>query len=257
MDISVKVGHSPLLLAQPHGGIEVPPEILSRLNDRGRELADTDWHIPHLYDGLLDDVTVVGTPVHRYVIDANRNPSDQSLYPGQNTTSLCPTTDFQGAPIYREGEEPDPEEIRQRQQQYHQPYHDALGEQLARLHQAHGYVVLYDCHSIRSQIPFLFDGVLPDFNIGTNSDLSCDPAITTRVTGVCAREQAFTHVVNGRFKGGWTTRHYGDPAAGYHAIQMELAQCLYMEEQAPWLYDVGKADRLREILSRILAAIIP
>ncbi len=256
MKIHVESGDSPLVLAQPHGGTEIPADIHRRLNDTGKALEDTDWHISRLYQGLLDNATVVSTPIHRYVIDANRNPSDESLYPGQNTTSLCPTTTFDGNPIYRDGGEPDLAEIRERQQKYHQPYHDALTEQLERVHQNHGYVVLYDCHSIRSQVPYLFDGKLPDFNIGTNGGVSCDPGIESSVVDICARATHFTHVVNGRFKGGWTTRHYGDPSRGYHAIQMELAQCNYMTEKPPWYYNVAAAKRLRETLGEILSAVL-
>ena len=219
-------------------------------------MEDTDWHISRLYEGLIDNATVVSTPVHRYVIDANRDPSDQSLYPGQNTTSLCPTTTFDGAPIYREGEEPSEDEIRDRQQQFHQPYHDILREQLELIHQKHGYAILYDCHSIRSQVPFLFDGTLPDFNIGTNNGQTCNPEIESIVEKLCAQDTEYSYVLNGRFRGGWTTRHYGKPKAGYHAIQMELAQCNYMQEKAPWNYDVKKAEMLRISLRSILQGIL-
>jgi len=254
MKVDITLGDCPLVLAQPHGGTEIPANIRKRLNDTGRALEDTDWHIQRLYHGLIDNVTVVSTPIHRYVIDANRDPADQSLYPGQNTTSLCPTTTFDGNPIYLDGEQPGDEEIRQRQQRYHQPYHDALGEALERVHQKHGYVVLYDCHSIRSQIPYLFEGRLSDFNIGTTSGRSCDPDIESCVIKACAKAAQYTHVANGRFKGGWTTRHYGDPGRGYHAIQMELAQCAYLSEKSPWDYDVDKAERLRETLREILSS---
>jgi formiminoglutamase len=219
-------------------------------------MEDTDWHITRLYDGLVDNVTVVSTPIHRYVIDANRDPSDQSLYPGQNTTSLCPTTTFDGQPIYLEAEEPSDDEIRERQKIYHAPYHDALRRQLERVHQKHGFAVLYDCHSIRSVVPYLFDGKLSDFNIGTYSGESCDPKIEATVESICAQDPKYTQVVNGRFKGGWTTRHYGQPSKGYHAIQMELAQCNYMLEKAPWEYDVKKAEVLRETLGNILKGIL-
>jgi formiminoglutamase len=256
MKIHIETGDSPLVLAQPHGGTEIPPDLLKRLNSHGQALADTDWHISRLYDGLVDDVTVVSTPIHRYVIDANRDPTDQSLYPGQNTTSLCPTTTFDGAPIYKPGEEPGADEIRQRLKLFHQPYHDALREQIDRVHQKHGYVVLYDCHSIRSLVPYLFEGKLPDFNIGTNSGQSCNLDLESRVQAACAREGYFTHVLNGRFKGGWTTRHYGNPQAGFHAIQMELAQCNYMQEEAPWSYDINKAEMLRLFLRNILQSIL-
>jgi len=248
----VEPGSSPVLLAQPHGGTEIPQSILARLNQYGHARADTDWHISRLYAGLAVNVTIVSTPVHRYVIDANRDPADQSLYPGQNTTSLCPTTTFDGDDIYHRGQEPSVDEINERQQLYHQPYHDALREQLERIHQLHGYAIIYDCHSIRSRVPYLFDGKLPDFNIGTNSGSSCDPAIESAVQGVCAAAADYSAVSNGRFKGGWTTRHYGEPGYGFHAIQMELAQCNYMLEQDPWSYAEDKAARLRVILAEIL-----
>ena len=256
MKIDLTEGDSPLVLAQPHGGAEIPDKILSRLNQIGQAIEDTDWHITRLYDGLLEDVTVVSTPIHRYVIDANRDPSDQSLYPGQNTTSLCPTTTFDGTAIYLQGEEPSVDEIKQRQQQYHQPYHDILREQLERVHQRHGHVILYDCHSIRSQVPYLFDGKLPDFNIGTNSGESCNTEIEAIVEEICVQQTRYSHVINGRFKGGWTTRHYGRPQSGYQAIQMELAQCNYMLEMAPWSYDVNKAETLRESLRGFLQGIL-
>ena len=256
MKPEVRSGDGPLLLAQPHGGLEIPQAIEARLNAAGLARADTDWHITRLYDGLVDNVTIVSTPLHRYVIDANRDPVDRSLYPGQNTTSLCPTTTFDGDPIYVDGQAPDADEIRRRQQLYHQPYHDAIDEQLLRIRQRHGFAILYDCHSIRSLIPFLFDGRLPDFNIGSNDGQSCDAAVETTVKSVCKAADRYSTVVNGRFKGGWTTRRYGAPETGVHAIQMELAQCNYMREKPPWQYDRHKADELRVILADILQKLV-
>jgi formiminoglutamase len=249
----VNKGDGPVLLAQPHGGTEIPDVIMQRLNTQGHARADTDWHIGRLYADLLADASIVSTPVHRYVIDANRDPADESLYPGQNTTSLCPTTTFDGEPIYLPGQEPSRDEIQQRRLRYHQPYHDALSEQLQRIHQRHGYAILYDCHSIRSLVPYLFEGKLPDFNIGSNNGTTCDPAIETAVYLQCRNAGGYSSVLNGRFKGGWTTRHYGQPQDGYHAIQMELAQCNYMDEHPPWNYRADRADKLRVILAAILA----
>lgn len=251
----VETGNSPVLLAQPHGGTEIPQSILARLNQHGQARSDTDWHISRLYAGLSANVTIVSTPVHRYVIDANRDPADQSLYPGQNTTSLCPTTTFDGDEIYHHGQAPSVDEINERQQLYHQPYHDALQEQLERIHQLHGYAILYDCHSIRSLVPYLFDGKLSDFNIGTNSGSSCDQAIESAVQGICSAAGDYSAVSNGRFKGGWTTRHYGEPGRGFHAIQMELAQCNYMLERDPWSYADDRAGKLRVILAQILQSL--
>lgn len=254
--VSVLEGNKPLILAQPHGGTHVSEDIYSRLNETGRALADTDWHINRLYDGLVGDITVIQSHIHRYVIDANRGPDDESLYPGQNTTGLCPTTDFNGHQIYLPGEAPGPGEIGQRRLRYHKPYHDALDRQIQRLKQAHESVIVYDCHSIRSQIPFLFNGKLPDFNIGTYCGTSCNDHIEMTVYKICNSTPGYTTVVNGRFKGGWTTRHYGNPDSGVHAIQMELAQSTYMLESPPWTYDHSKSNKLRKGLGRILNSLV-
>ena len=254
--VSVVEGSRPIILAQPHGGTDVAAAIYDRLNEKGKALADTDWHINKLYDGLVEDITVVQSHIHRYVIDANRGPDDASLYPGQNTTGLCPLTDFNGNPIYLSGEEPDANEIEQRRILYHKPYHDALVQQISRLRQFHDAVIVYDCHSIRSHIPFLFEGKLPDFNIGTFNGRSCNNIIENKVVDICTQAQDYSTIVNGRFKGGWTTRHYGKPDSGVQAIQMELTQCTYMQETAPWPYDDRKSDHLRQILAAILNTLI-
>ncbi|PCH67292.1 MAG: N-formylglutamate deformylase [Rhodobacteraceae bacterium] len=253
--IEVTQGSGPIVLGVPHTGTDVPVDIAGMLNDRGLALADTDWNIHRLYGGLLDNVTTVRAPIHRYVIDVNRGPDDASLYPGQNTTGLCPVTDFDGNPIYRDGCEPDAQEIERRRQTYHAPYHRALSTELARVKAIHGMAILYDCHSIRGKIPYLFADTLPDFNIGTNSSTSCAVSMEKAVEEICQSVPGFTSVVNGRFKGGWTTRNYGHPVRGIHAIQMELAQSTYMQEAPPWTYDKARADHLRGTLSRILNAL--
>jgi formiminoglutamase len=198
----------------------------------------------------------VQSHIHRYVIDANRGPDDESLYPGQNTTGLCPTTDFNGSPIYLSGEAPGRDEIQQRRIRYHKPYHDALSAQINRLKQVHETVIVYDCHSIRSKIPFLFEGVLPDFNIGTYNGNSCSSQIEACVSNICMQAKNHTAIVNGRFKGGWTTRQYGHPDTGVHAIQMELAQSSYMQEMPPWSYDESKSHQLRKTLASILDSLL-
>ena len=249
--VAIHRGDGPIVLGLPHTGTYIPDEIYSQLNDRGRELRDTDWHIDILYDGLLDDLTTVRATFHRYVIDANRDPSGSSLYPGQNTTALVPLTDFDGENIWRRP--PDETEIEGLKARFHTPYHTALSAELDRVRARHGMVILYDCHSIRSRIPFLFEGILPDFNIGTNSGTSCAPIIEAAVRAVCARADGYTSSVNGRFKGGFTTRHYGKPEINQHAIQMELAQSTYLAaEEAPWIYNPERAARLRAQLASIL-----
>lgn len=250
--VTVTQGNSPLVLGQPHGGTHVPVAIFDRLNARGRGLDDTDWHIARLYDGLIDDVTVVQSHIHRYVIDANRDPGGASLYPGQNTTSLCPLTDFDGEAIWQPGQEPGPDEIDERRALYHAPYHVALADELARIRNRHGYVILYDCHSIRSEIPFLFSGLLPVFNIGTDGGTTCAPALERDVERLCHAAAGFDTVLNGRFRGGWTTRHYAASDRGVHCIQMELAQRAYMDEAAPWTYRPDRAEHLRPVLRDIL-----
>ena len=250
--IEVVQGSGPLVLGLPHTGTYVSPEIMARLNARGQALADTDWHVERLYAGLIGDVTTVRTRLHRYVIDVNRAPDGESLYPGQNTTGLVPLTDFDGAPIWQDGEGPGAAEIEERRAAYHAPYHAALTAELERVRAKHGFAILYDCHSIRSRIPFLFDGPLPDLNVGTNGGTTCAPGIAEAVRYACA-SSGYTTITNGRFKGGWTTRHYGRPHEGLHAIQMELAQSTYLAAEAPpWAYDAPRAHALRDTLRTIL-----
>ncbi len=249
--VEITRGDSPVILGLPHTGTWLPEDIRARLNPRGQELADTDWHIHELYAGLLPGATTVRATFHRYVIDANRGPEDESLYPGQNTTGLVPTTDFDGAPIWDRA--PDATEIADRLARFHAPYHAALAAEIARVKALHGVAILYDCHSIRSHIPFLFEGKLPDFNIGTAGGTTCAPAIEAAAVQVCAEAKGYSHVLNGRFKGGWTTRHYGRPETGVHAIQMELAQDTHLAaEAAPWDLSADKAARLRPHLAAIL-----
>ena len=254
---NIRRGEGNLVLAMPHTGTFVQPEVWADLNARGQALADTDWHLDRLYADLVPDATIIGANFHRYVIDANRDPSGASLYPGQNTTSLCPLTDFEGQPIYREGKEPSEAEIARRLATYHAPYHAALAAELERVRRKHGVVVLYDCHSIRSRIAFLFDGQLPDLNVGTNNGLTCAREMEQAVARICADADGFTSILNGRFRGGWTTRFYGRPDEGMHAIQMELAQHTHLAaEAAPFAYDEAKAEQLRIPLKAALDALV-
>ena len=251
--VTVIPGNSPIVLAQPHSGTFLPEDIAANLTERGAMLADTDWHIPQLYEGLVPQATVVRAEFNRYVIDANRPPDGASLYPGQNTTGLVPLVDFENRPLWHE--EPEEAEIARRREAFHVPYHASLRAELDRTRAAHGFAVLYDCHSIQSRLPFLFDGTLPDLNIGTNGGTTCAPAIERVVKDACAA-RPYSYVVNGRFKGGWTTRHYGEPAKGVHAIQMEIAQSTYLEaEEPPFAYAPDKAAHLRNTLAAVFAAL--
>jgi formiminoglutamase len=233
-------GEAPLLLSVPHTGVEIPDEIAPSLLSPWLARKDTDWHVERLYEfaqGL--GATVLRTSISRTAIDVNRDPSGASLYPGQATTELCPTTTFDGEPLYRPGQEPSPAEIARRRALYHAPYHAALSDEIARLRQKHPRIVLYDCHSIRSRIPRLFEGELPHLNLGTNSGASCDPALQEAIEEVCA-VSPFSWVANGRFKGGWITRQYGRPEVGVHAVQMELAcRATSRSLPGPWMRRTG------------------
>jgi N-formylglutamate deformylase len=252
--VEIQQGDSPVVLGLPHTGTYLPPEILADLNARGQMLEDTDWHIHQLYDGLLAGATTVRATFHRYVIDANRDPEGASLYPGQNTTGLVPLTNFDGEPIWTRA--PSDTEIAERLADFHAPYHAALTAEMQRVRARHGIAILYDCHSIRSQIPFLFDGTLPDFSIGTNLGTTCAPQIEAATVEICGQAAGYRSVLNGRFKGGWTTRHYGRPSEGLHAIQMELAQSTHLQTQSlPFAYDTARAAELRPILARLLTTL--
>ena len=228
---SLHRGSAPLLVSVPHDGTALPEDIATRLTPSARRVPDTDWHVSRLYGFARELGASMIVPVYsRYVVDLNRPPDNASLYPGQNTTGLCPIVQFSGDPVYQAGAEPSNGEIVERVETFWQPYHDALTAELARIRATHGRVVLWEGHSIRGVVPFLFEGRLPDFNLGTAGGTSCSPNLQTRLSNVLAAQPDFTHVVNGRFKGGYITRHYGEPSQDIDAIQLELAQRNYMDE---------------------------
>jgi N-formylglutamate deformylase len=247
-------GTAPLLISLPHDGIALPEDIAVRLTPEARAVPDTDWFVSRLYDfarGLGASVLV--PTFSRYVVDLNRPPDDVSLYPGQNTTGLCPAVRFSGDPVYLPGQEPSADEVAARVEQYWRPYHDTLAQELARLRGEFGRVLLWEGHSIRSVVPFLFEGRLPDFNLGTAGGNSCDPALQARLEAVLAAQHDYSWVANGRFKGGYITRQYGRPSEGVDAVQLELAQSTYMDESAG-RYDRARAESLRKLLSALLTA---
>ena len=247
-------GTAPLLLSLPHDGSEIPPNLAARMTDAARRAPDTDWHVSRLYDfARALGASVLVPRFSRYVVDLNRPPDDASLYPGQNTTGLCPAVRFCGEPVYLEGSEPDIAEVRARVDTYWRPYHQALGGELSRIRAAHGRAVLWEGHSIRGEVPFLFEGRLPDLNLGTAGGASCTPALQSRLEAVLAAQDEYDWVANGRFKGGYITRHYGDPAGGVEAVQMETSQRTYMDE-ASQEYDPARAAQLQPLLRRLLEA---
>ena len=252
---TVHRGTAPLLLSLPHDGSLIPESLKARMTPRARVAPDTDWHVSRLYDFARDLGASILVPKYsRYVIDLNRGEDDTSLYPGQNTTGLVPLVRFTGEPIYLQGCEPDADEVTSRIERYWWPYHVALREELDRLRSAHGRVALWEGHSIRgSGLPFLFEGRLPDLNLGTASGKSCTPGVQARLEAVLASQTKYDWVANGRFKGGHITRHYGAPAAGIDAVQLELSQRSYMDEDS-FAYDEAKASLLQPLLRALLMA---
>jgi formiminoglutamase len=255
-------GDAAVMVSIPHSGTEIPEAVATRLADPWLARKDTDWWLESLYDFAPDlGITRLRTLISRTVIDANRDPSGASLYPGQATTELCPSTTFDGEPLYRDSSPVTDAAVAERRREYFDPYHGLLAAELARLRQRHTRVVLFEAHSIRSQVPRLFEGELPHLNLGTNSGQSCAPALRDRLAHVC-RQSRFSHVVDGRFKGGWTTRHYGQPSSGVHAVQLEIACRAYLDEPIgpvtvanwPVAYDARRATDLRTTLRELLEA---
>ncbi len=252
---SLHRGRAPLLISLPHDGSAIPADLRPRLTAEAQAAPDTDWFMSALYAFAASMGASVLAPAYsRYVVDLNRPPDDASLYPGRNTTGLCPLHRFDGGEVYRPGQAPSADEIAARVDAYWRPYHAALAAELARLRAAHGRVLLWEGHSIRGELPWLFEGRLPDLNLGTASGASCAPARQAAIEAVFAAQARFDWVANGRFKGGYITRHYGDPAGGVDAVQLEIAQRAYLDEGAPPAWDAARAAPLQALLADTLAA---
>ncbi len=246
-------GTTPLVLSLPHVGTEIPDALKPLYVDRALAVEDTDWHLEKLYDfATALGASVIVPRFSRYVIDLNRPPDNAPMYPGASNTGLCPSTFFNGEALYRDGLKPDAAEVDQRRGTYWRPYHDALSAELERVRNAFGYALLWDGHSIRSEIPWLFEGTLPDLNLGTASGASCGPTLRARLAKLLASSTKTTYAVDGRFKGGYITRHYGRPDVGIHAVQMEMCQSLYMQEAPPFAYDETLAAHIQPTLQHLL-----
>ncbi|MGH8090157.1 MAG: N-formylglutamate deformylase [Rudaea sp.] len=245
-------GTAPLLVSLPHDGTALPDDIAARMTPAARRVPDTDWHVSRLYAFACELGASIIVPKHsRYVVDLNRPSDDVSLYPGQNTTGLCPIVQFSGEPVYLPGAEPSADEIAQRVKKYWRPYHDALAAEITRIKSQYGRVVLWEGHSIRSVVPFLFDGRLPDFNLGTSGGASCSAGLQRKLVHLLEAQKDYSFVVNGRFKGGYITRHYGKPIEGVDAVQLELAQINYMDEDS-FAYDEVRATPTRAVIKVLL-----
>ena len=246
-------GTAPLLISLPHDGSHIPEAIAARMRPAAQRSVDTDWHVGRLYESLAKTLgaSVLKPMASRYVVDLNRPADGQALYPGKRETGLVSTIGFDGEPLYLDGGEPSAEEIQRRVNEFWRPYHDALSQELERMLAEHGRVVLWEGHSIRSHVPMLFDGQLPDLNLGTAEGASCSPALQQRLHAVLESQSSYSFAVNGRFKGGYITRHYGRPDTGVDAVQLELAQLTYMDEDS-FAYDEARATRVQETIGELL-----
>lgn len=249
-------GDSPLIVNVPHAGLHVPDAIALRLRTVARRLPDTDWHVDALYGFVPSTGATLVVATHsRYVVDLNRDPTGAALYAGADNTELCPTRTFGNEAIYADGDAPSETEIAARRATYFDPCHAQLAAEVGRVRARHGHAVLIDGHSIASVVPRFFAGRLPDLNLGTSDGASCDDAVQAVATDIVSTAQGFTHVVNGRFKGGYITRRFGAPRDGVHALQLEMAQACYMDEAAPTRFDETRAERLAHVLERLVVAL--
>lgn len=250
-------GSAPLLVSMPHVGTHIPSAIAADMTDAAHKLADTDWHLEKLYD-FLDNLgaSVLIATHSRYVVDLNRPPDNVNLYPGQDTTGLCPLDTFDRQPLYQAGKEPGETEILGRVEQFWQPYHTALATELQRLREQYGVALLWDAHSIASVVPRFFEGRLPDFNLGTAAGNSCADELSRRLAAIANSASVYSTALNGRFKGGYITRHYGKPDNNIHAVQLELSQITYMEESYPFKFDDKAAQKVRPTVSRLIETML-
>jgi N-formylglutamate deformylase len=257
MEFRFKAGTLPLLVSMPHAGTDIPDDVAATLMPCAAARADTDWHLPELY-GFLEEMgaSTLSARWSRYLIDLNRPPENTNLYPGQDTTGLCPVDTFGRERLYRDGMEPDQAEVQRRLALYWRPYHAQLRAELDRLLAEHGRVVLWDAHSIASRVPRFFDGRLPDLNFGTADGKSCSQGLEGAMIKLVDSQDRFSFVFNGRFKGGHITRFYGNPAGGVHAIQLEMAQCLYMDEAPPFGYRPDLAGQVQPLLRALLGGAV-
>jgi len=258
--VKLRQGRTPLLISMPHVGTAIPADQQGRYQPRALQTEDTDWHLERLYGGIAEQLgaSLIVPHYSRFLIDLNRPPEDTPMYPGASNTELCPTRFFTGEPLYLDGQAPDAAEKLRRRETYWRPYHEALQGELDRLKAVHGYALLFDAHSIKSELPWLFEGLLPALNLGTVEGRSCDPAITEALGRVLAAQSDYSQVVNGRFKGGYITRHYGRPERDQHAVQLEMCWRCYMQEQPPYAdaYDEARAAEVQPLLQRLLSTLL-
>ena len=250
-------GTTPVLISIPHAGTYIPPDMREAMTADAHALPDTDWHVDRLYDFASSfGVGLLVASHSRYVVDLNRDPAGTPLYPGADNTDVVPTTTFARAPIYLPGRAPAPEETERRIGEFWQPYHDRLGAEIGALRRRFGVAVLWDAHSIPSEVPRFFAGRLPDLKLGSAMRASADPELVRRIMARLGAAPPFSAVLDGRFTGGYITRQYGRPADGVHALQLEIAQIAYMDEAPPYRYEPARAEPLRRVLRDCVAALV-
>ena len=250
-------GSAPLLISIPHCGTHIPPHLAADMTQEALEVPDTDFHLPRLYDFAHElGASVLAATHSRYVIDLNRSPDGTVLYAGASNTELCPLTRFDFKPIYRAQTGPGIAGIASRIDDYWRPYHARIESELARIRAQHGYALLFDAHSIVSECPRFFEGCLTDFNLGTGGGSSCDPRLGDALLAIVQGHERYNSVLNGRFKGGFITRHYGKPSANIHAVQLELSERTYMHERPPFDYDEVPATQVRAVLRELLDTMV-
>lgn len=246
-------GTTPLLISLPHVGTVIPEDQRHRYTERALQAEDTDWFLDRLYGFAREMGAGMIVPNEsRYLIDLNRPSENLPMYPGSNNTELCPTRHFTGDPIYVDGQAPDEAEIHRRVDVYWRPYHQAVRDELAHLKAAHGHAVLFDAHSIASTLPWLFEGTLPHLNLGTVNGTSCAPGLRDALAALFASQHRYSHVVDGRFKGGHITRHFGRPQQGIHAVQLEMCWRAYMDETPPWRWHHERAAEVTPLLTQMV-----
>ncbi len=248
-------GTTPLLISVPHAGTQVPASLAKSFTATARGLPDTDWLVDELYQFADDSgVGMIRANYSRYLVDLNRPPDDTSLYDSK-TTGLFPRTDFFGGDIYDAEHRPDENECAERFNRYWQPYHYQLQGELNRLHQQYGHAVLLDAHSIAAEVPMLFPGTLPDFNLGSNNEESAASDLIRIATGCLDKHPVYSAVLDGRFKGGYITRHYGSPADNVHALQLELSMATYLGRGPGKTIDVDKYRQLQPVLQQLVESL--
>ena len=257
MTFILQRGSTPLLVSVPHAGTALPADLHQRYEPRALQVEDTDWFLDRLYAFVVPLGASLLVPTHsRYLVDLNRPSENTPMYAGQNNTELCPTRFFTGEPLYRPGHEPTLADVARRVDLYWQPYHQALDAELQRLQAEHGHAVLFDAHSIKSELPWLFEGRLPHMNLGTVGGTSCASSLSKALADVFAAQQRYTHVVDGRFKGGHITRQHGRPQQGVHAVQLEMCWRAYMEETLPCVWHAGRAEEVTPLLRQLVQTMI-